>query len=124
MIFTNASRTHAERVLDVLGVRHHFDQIVDVGDMEYKSKPEPSSYRRICDMLDRPPETCILVEDNVRNLLPAKELGMTTVLVGDEEEYAEGVDYVIPRIEDIGALMARIDGKAGTQPDEQARLSR
>jgi len=111
VIFTNASRGHAERVLEVLGVRRHFDRIVDVGDMDYLSKPEPSSYRRMCDLLGRPPEACMLVEDNVRNLLPARELGMTTVLVGTEEEGAERVDYVIPRIEDIGELVARIDGR-------------
>lgn len=115
VIFTNASRGHAERVLEVLGIRHHFDRIIDVGDMDYQSKPEPSSYKRICDMLGRRPETCLLVEDIVRNLLPAKELGMTTVLVGEEEGRAEGVDYVIPRIEDIGSLMAQIDGRSGNK---------
>lgn len=115
VIFTNASRAHAERVLDVLGIRHHFDRIIDVGDMDYKSKPEPSSYRRICEMLGRAPEACVLVEDNVRNLLPAKELGMTTVLVGEDEEDAGAVDYVISRIEEIGELMARIDGRGGEE---------
>ena len=115
VIFTNASRGHAERVLEVLGVRRHFDRIVDVGDMDYLSKPEPSSYERICHMLGSAPETCVLVEDITRNLLPAKELGMTTVLVGEEQAGADGVDYVIPWIEDIGALMARIDGRGGEE---------
>ncbi|MBN1659705.1 MAG: pyrimidine 5'-nucleotidase [Anaerolineae bacterium] len=111
VIFTNASRGHAERVLEVLDIRHHFDRIVDVSDMDYLSKPEPSSYRRICDMLGQRPEACVLVEDVARNLQPAKELGMVTVLVGEGQEGAEGVDYVISRIEEIGELMTRIDGR-------------
>jgi len=108
VVFTNASREHAERVLDTLGVRRHFDQIVDVRDVDFESKPQANAYRRICRLLDLRPEECILVEDNVRNLRPAKELGMTTVLVGEEGE-ADGavVDYTIPRIEEIAEVLNR-----------------
>jgi putative hydrolase of the HAD superfamily len=110
VIFTNASREHAEAVLEILGVGHHFDRIVDVRDMAFESKPQPSAYRRICQMLARLPEECLLVEDNVRNLLPAKELGMVTVLVGqDGAEAGDGVDYVISRIEEIGRVLAQMD---------------
>jgi putative hydrolase of the HAD superfamily len=112
VVFTNATREHAERVLDVLGVRHHFEHIVDIRDMSFESKPEPSAYRRICALLEQDPEACMLVEDNVRNLVPAKELGMVTVLVSENDIRPEGaprgVDYVIPRIEAIGELVGRI----------------
>jgi putative hydrolase of the HAD superfamily len=106
VVFTNASREHAERVLDTLGVRRHFDRIVDVRDVEFESKPQATAYRRICQLLDLRPEQCALVEDNVRNLRPAKELGMTTVLVGEGGE-ADGavVDYTIARIEEIAEVL-------------------
>lgn len=109
VIFTNASREHAERVLDHLGIRRHFERIVDVRDMDYKSKPQPGAYRRICGLLDVRPEECVLVEDNIRNLHPAKALGMVTVLVSNGSACTDdGIDYVIPRIEEIGAVLTQI----------------
>lgn len=109
VVFTNASREHAERVLDLLGVRRHFVRIVDVRDMQYESKPQPAAYQRICDLLGVRPEECLLVEDNVRNLQPAKALGMTTVLVRDGHSGpADGVDYALNRIEEIGGLLEQI----------------
>ncbi len=111
VVFTNASREHAERVLAVLGITSHFSAIVDVRDMEYESKPQPGAYKRICDLLDVLPESCLLIEDNVRNLLPAKALGMATVLVNHDHDGsapAEGVDYVIQHIEQIEQVVRHI----------------
>ena len=84
--------------------------------MDYRSKPEASSYRRICHLLGCQPEACLLVEDTVHNLLPAKDLKMITVLVDEDGAYAQDVDYVISRIEDIGELMSRIDGRQNDHP--------
>jgi putative hydrolase of the HAD superfamily len=110
IIFTNASREHAERVLDVLGIRQHFSRIVDVRDMEYEGKPHPSAYRRICELLGVAPEECLLVEDNIRNLCPAKEIGMSTVLVGDRSQSRDRcVDHVIVRIEEIERALVEIE---------------
>lgn len=106
VVFTNASGEHAERVLALLGIRRHFARIVDVRDVEYESKPQPSAYRRVCELLGVRPEECLLVEDNVQNLRPAKDLGMVTVLVHDGHAYRdERVDFTIPRIEAIGAVV-------------------
>jgi putative hydrolase of the HAD superfamily len=108
VVFTNASREHAERVLRVLGISHHFSRIVDVRDVEYAGKPQPSAYVRICQILGVEPEACMLVEDNVRNLCPAKEIGMSTVLVGGGGQARhQCVDYGINRIEQIGSVLAQ-----------------
>jgi len=106
VVFTNASREHALRVLEVLGVSHHFERIVDVRDVDFESKPRLAAYRRICKLLDLSPEECMLVEDNVRNLRPAKDLGMTTVLVGGAGDDPDGVvDHTIDRVEEIASLL-------------------
>ena len=110
VVFTNASREHADRVLAVLGIQERIASIVDVRDVEYVSKPQIGAYRRICQLLDVAPQECVLVEDNVRNLVPAKELGMVTVLVLDEQPTEDGVvDFQIGRVEEIGEVMARLD---------------
>lgn len=120
IVFTNASREHAERVLDRLEIRRHFTQIVDIRDMDYESKPQVLAYRRICELLEVEPAECLLVEDNVRNLKPAKALGMVTVLVGHQEGSTDGsVDYILDRIEEIGDLMARFDRQDKTTNSQQ-----
>ncbi len=109
VVFTNASREHAERVLHLLGIRRHFGQIVDVRDLGYESKPQPAAYRRICTLLDVRPEECLIVEDNVRNLRPAKALGMVTVLIQyDGDNPGDGVDYAIQQIEEIGTVLKHL----------------
>ena len=81
-VFTNADRAHAERVLDALGVHHHFEQIIDVRDFAFNSKPHVSAYHRSLEILGARANECILVDDSPDNLAPAKAMGMRTVLVG------------------------------------------
>jgi putative hydrolase of the HAD superfamily len=109
VVFTNASREHAERVLALLGIGRHFERIVDVRDVGYESKPQPGAYRRICELLQVEPSECAIVEDNARNLVPAKAMGMATVLVqADGVGHQPGVDVVIERIEDIASALEKI----------------
>jgi putative hydrolase of the HAD superfamily len=110
VVFTNASREHAEAVLELLGISRHFVQIVDVRDVDYESKPQAAAYQRACQLLGVRPEECVLVEDNVCNLRPAKALGMTTILVRyDSDGPDEAVDYAIRRIEEIGDVLNRVN---------------
>jgi len=105
-VWTNGTRAHAERVLEALGVRQHFSSIVDVRDMDYVSKPAQEVYPRLLELLGAEGRECILVEDSVRNLRPARGLGMITVLVnGLEGEGTGEVDFVIGRVEEIGAVV-------------------
>jgi putative hydrolase of the HAD superfamily len=83
-VFTNADEDHAIRVLDRLGVRHHFERIVDVHEFGFNSKPHADAYRRILEVLDAHPAQCIMVDDSAENLAPARALGMLTVLAGNE----------------------------------------
>ncbi len=83
VIFTNGTRAHAQRVLKALELSALFERIIDVVDVGYVSKPNPTAYHRAMALLDASPQSCILVEDSVRNLLPAGAMGMVTVLVGE-----------------------------------------
>jgi len=82
-IFTNASQSHARRVLSALRVSpSHFECIFDFEAAGYCPKPDPEAYRRILDRLGARGDQCVLVEDNLRNLDTAKSVfDMTTVLV-------------------------------------------
>jgi len=58
-------------------------------------------------------DECLIVDDRVLNLAPAKELGMITVLVGSEktalrQDHSKDVDFVIGEVEEIGKVVRRL----------------
>ena len=107
VIFTNASREHAGRVLQTMDIERHFTRIVDIRDMDYRSKPHPTAYQRLLTLLGARPQACLLVDDSARNLRPARELGMTTVLVGDGH-LEDGVDFVIEEVAQVGSVVKKL----------------
>lgn len=101
IIFTNASLVHAERVLNQLGVSHHFADIFDIAEARYRPKPDPEIYRSVVERFGLDPRASVMVEDMARNLVPAAELGMTTVWVRTLAEHAawgvddRAIDYIV-----------------------------
>ena len=82
IIFTNATSNHAKKILKILELEHDFDQIIDIKDLEYIPKPDKRSYKKLLECLNLNKENLdktIFFEDTVKNLIPAKELGITTV---------------------------------------------
>jgi len=108
-IFTNADTAHARRVMQRLGVAHHFPVVVDVHAVEFHCKPEPEAYRRLLAILGATGPDCILVEDMARNLRPAREFGMTTVMVDGDQP--DGVDYTLRNLFELEELIRRLVGR-------------
>lgn len=96
VVFTNSDAPHSERVLNTLQVRPHFERIIDVHALNFITKPDPLAYHQTLAMLNVPGQNCIFIEDKPRNLIPAKNLGMTTILVGQGRSPA--IDYTVPTI--------------------------
>ena len=88
IIFTNGSTHHAERVMNKLGVDHHFDAVFDIVDSDYVPKPESVVYDKLIQRHNFAPSTAIMVEDMAKNLIPAAALGMTTVWVRTDSDWA------------------------------------
>lgn len=82
LIFTNADAFHAERVMKHLGLDHLFDDVFHIGSADYEPKPSPQAFAKIGTAHGIDPRATAFFEDSERNLAPAAELGMTTVLVG------------------------------------------
>jgi putative hydrolase of the HAD superfamily len=101
-IFTNASTGHAQRVMERLGVGHHFEAIFDIAAANYVPKPYVEPYRQLIAEYGIDPESAVFCDDIARNLAPAAALGVTTVWVRgnsawspDEPTETEGyVDHV------------------------------
>lgn len=88
LIHTNGSASHAQDVLAALGIENCFEAIFDIRAGDYVPKPNPESYQRFLESHAFEPETSIMFEDSVKNLKPAAELGMVTVLVQHESNMA------------------------------------
>jgi putative hydrolase of the HAD superfamily len=100
-IFTNADADHANRVLHELGIDDCFAGIIDVRALGFLCKPEQHAYQRALELAGEPnPGRCVLLDDSIRNLIPAYQAGFTTVLVGSAEKHT-GVNYSIERLIDL-----------------------
>ena len=86
VVFTNGSKEYARRVLAALGVAERMEAVYGIEFMEYIAKPSPYPYRKLLRVTDTRPEDSLICDDRRRNLLPARELGMFTVLVGGNGE--------------------------------------
>lgn len=88
LIFTNGSQAHAEGVMDRLGVGRHFEAVFDIAAADYIPKPARTAYERLVARHDLRPEATVFFDDMPRNLAPAAALGMTTVWVASDSEWA------------------------------------
>lgn len=96
LIFTNGTTDHAERVLERLGLAHHFSAIFDIAAGGWVPKPSVATYRRLIDQFMVQPGKAIMLDDSTRNLATAKQLGLATVWVTEAvpEEHPEGIDVM------------------------------
>ena len=100
IIFTNATSKHAKKILNILELEHDFDQIIDIKDLEYIPKPDKRSYKKLLECLNLNKENLdktIFFEDTVKNLIPAKELGITTVWIKNsinEKDFMKNCNFI------------------------------
>ena len=100
IIFTNATSKHAKKILKILELEDDFDQIIDIKDLEYIPKPDKRSYKKLLECLNLNKENLdktIFFEDTVKNLVPAKELGITTVWMKNsinEKDFKKNFSFI------------------------------
>ena len=84
LVYTNGSAGHSRSVLDALHIADRFEAVFDIRAGDYIPKPDPDSYRKFLDSHAFEPKSAILFEDSIKNLKPAADMGMVTVLVTHE----------------------------------------
>src|SRR4051794_34071777 len=112
-VFTNGDAPYARRVLQAIGVHEHFDDLHDIHASSYRAKPDPHGYALLCERFGIDPAHALLADDMARNLVPAKELGMTTVWVDNGSERGDdGYDSAMidHRITDVADWLETILG--------------
>jgi putative hydrolase of the HAD superfamily len=106
-IFTNGSRRHALAVLAALGLEGAFAEIFDIVALGFRPKPEPATYRAVLERLGTAPGRVVLLDDLERNLAPARDLGMRTVLVGTGGP-ARGADFAIASLRELPSILPQL----------------
>ena len=107
LIFTNSDLKHANRILDALGVRDQFERIFDIEAMHFIPKPNPDPYRLVLDYLKLSPQDVLLIDDMERNLKPAQEMGMRTVLIGNGKP-VDDRHHAIENIKELTQVLEQI----------------
>ena len=117
-IFTNGTVAHAENILGAFGVRDHFDVIFDIVAADHEPKPAMRPYELFLQSSGINPETAAMFEDMAVNLKAPYALGMKTIWIEHDHEWArEGSQeaYVEYQSSDLKSCLADILGLSQTQ---------
>jgi putative hydrolase of the HAD superfamily len=88
-VFTNGCRNHADRILERLALAGLFEELWDIRTIAFRPKPDPESYRMVLARAEAEPTHSAMFDDIARNLVPARELGCTTVWLRNNTEWSK-----------------------------------
>ena len=111
-IFTNGSHAHVENVTKQLGIDGLFDGAFDIVDANFVPKPHIDPYKKIIDKFKIEPTKSILIEDIAHNLEQAKNLGMKTCWLENEETFAKkdaDKPYIDYKIKNLPSFLQEIN---------------
>lgn len=98
LVFTNAPRDYAMRVLEILGIDDLLELVFSVESSQFHAKPSPRGFQRLLSAIRAEPSDCIMLEDSLPALMTAKRLGMKTIWVSKKLHKPIFVDYRIPSV--------------------------
>lgn len=93
IVFTNAPRSYALRVLALLGITDCFELVFSVESTRYYAKPSVRGFQLLLKSIQAKASDCVLLEDSLPALMTAKRLGMTTIWVSKQLQIPIFVDY-------------------------------
>ena len=111
-IFTNGSHAHVENITKQLGINDLFDGAFDIVDANFVPKPHLDPYKKIIKKFKLDPKTSILIEDIAHNLEQAKNLGMKTCWLENEEAFAKkdaDKPYIDYKIKSLPSFLQEIN---------------
>ena len=88
IIFTNGTARHAENVLGQLKLGHHFESIFDIAATGFVPKPHAQAYHHVVAAAGIRARRAVMVDDSVKNLAPAFDMGMITVWAAGKAQWS------------------------------------
>ena len=93
VVFTNAPKHYALRVLNLMGIEDCFEQLFSVESTQFHAKPAVRGFQMLLKSIKANPHECIMLEDNLTALMTAKRLGMKTIWISRTLHKPNFVDY-------------------------------
>ncbi|WP_068110214.1 pyrimidine 5'-nucleotidase [Tropicimonas marinistellae] len=93
IVYTNASRPYAERVVAARGLAGLFDAVYGVEHAGFHPKPERAAFEAVFATDGLSPDRAAMFEDDPRNLAAPHEMGMRTVHVAPEPTEAPHIHH-------------------------------
>ena len=110
LIFTAGDVPHAEKVMERLGVAHHFEAIFDIVAGDYRPKPHQAIYDKLVAKHGVDPARAAFADDIVVNLKPAHDMGMRTVWIRTDESVKRAaganLDHIHHQTDDLATWLA------------------
>jgi beta-phosphoglucomutase family hydrolase len=102
VIGSSTVRANIDVVLDVLGLRGYFSDIVSGGDVK-DGKPHPAIFLRAAQLSGHAPSRCVVFEDAVVGIQAARAGGMSVVAVTTTSPAAalSNADLVVDRLDEL-----------------------
>lgn len=98
LVFTNAPRSYAIRVLALLGIADLFELIFSVESTKFHTKPSIRGFQMLLKTIQAKASDCIMLEDSLPALMTAKRLGMKTIWVSKKLQKPNFVDYRLSKV--------------------------
>jgi beta-phosphoglucomutase family hydrolase len=102
-VASSAPQANIDALLGELGLRPHFAAIVS--GQTLPAKPDPAVYLRAAQLIEVPPERCVVIEDAVVGVEGAKSAGMACIAVTTTHsaEALQAADVVVERLDALPA---------------------
>ena len=111
-IFSNGSHAHIENITKQLGINDLFDDTHDIVDSEFIPKPHINAYKKMIKKFNIDPKKSIFIEDIAHNLEAAKNLGMKTCWLENDEAFARkdaNKSYIDYKIKSLPSFLQEIN---------------
>lgn len=105
IVYTNADRAYAHRVLEARGLTGLFDAVYGVEEAGFLPKPEAAAFQTIFALDNLAPDRAAMFEDDPKNLRAPHALGMRTVHVAPDPDPA---DHIHHHTADLAGFLARL----------------
>ena len=114
IIYTNANQQHANDVLDKLKLTDMFVDIFDITMADYVPKPEVKPYMKFIEKFDINPVCSAMFDDIAKNLVPAKNVGFTSIWVdAGYENFMDDIEssknYLDYKTKDLSFFLDRVN---------------
>ncbi|MBE9523819.1 MAG: pyrimidine 5'-nucleotidase [Chloroflexi bacterium] len=107
-IFTNSDKDHTLRVLKALEIDDCFEGIIDVWTISPYCKPQREAFKMALKHANiSDPGQCIFLDDSPRNLSTAHDMGIFTILVGENGNHPSA-DRCMEVIHDLTITLPEI----------------